>query len=288
MIEVSEITDETEKREKKNGTKEKHINKNGNRSASCVCMLYSVGKCDSGDQDRVSADGGGCGGYGESDCICRDSVYTGRTAGSDFCTIREKKVLIPDRTILKYAVPVCMAQTVGQYFFFYIGVAHTSGVKGGIITGLGNFIAILMACLIVRNERMTGRKMAGCVLGFAGVVVINLMGKSLDMGFTLTGEGFILISQVAYGISTILINIYSKKVSPVVLSGTQFTMGGVVLTLIGIGMGGHLGNITAVGVVIIFYLAMVSAVAYTLWSVLLAWNDVSKWRFSDLSIHYAV
>ena len=183
-----------------------------------------------------------------------------------FASIRERKVLIPDRTILKYAVPVCMAQTVGQYFFFYIGVAHTSGVKGGIITGLGNFIAILMACLIVRNERMTGRKMAGCVLGFAGVV----------MGFTLTGEGFILISQVAYGISTILINIYSKKVSPVVLSGTQFTMGGVVLTLIGIGMGGHLGNITAVGVVIIFYLAMVSAVAYTLWSVLLAWNDVSK------------
>ena len=193
-----------------------------------------------------------------------------------FASIREKKVLIPDRTILKYAVPVCLAQTVGQYFFFYIGVAHTSGVKGGIITGLGNFIAILMACLIVRNERMTGRKMAGCVLGFAGEVVINLMGKSLDMGFTLTGEGFILISQVAYGISTILINIYSKKVSPVVLSGTQFTMGGVVLTLIGIGMGGHLGNITAVGVVIIFYLAMVSAVAYTLWSVLLAWNDVSK------------
>ena len=193
-----------------------------------------------------------------------------------FASIREKKVLIPDQTILKYAVPVCLAQTVGQYFFFYIGVAHTSGVKGGIITGLGNFIAILMACLIVRNERMTGRKMAGCVLGFAGVVVINLMGKSLDMGFTFTGEGFILISQVAYGISTILINIYSKKVSPVVLSGTQFTMGGVVLTLIGIEMGGHLGNITAVGVVIIFYLAMVSAVAYTLWSVLLAWNDVSK------------
>lgn len=29
-------------------------------------------------------------------------------------------------------------------------------------------------------------------------------------------------------------------------------------------------------VAIIFYLAMVSAVAYTLWSVLLAWNDVSK------------
>jgi len=192
-----------------------------------------------------------------------------------FASIREKKVMIPDKEILKYAVPVCLAQTVGQYFFFYIGVANTSGVKGGIITGLGNFIAILLSCLVFRNERMTRRKIAGCVLGFAGVVVINLLGNSLDMGFKLIGEGFVLIAQLSYGISTVLINLFSRKVSPVVLSGTQFTMGGIVLTLIGLGMGGHLENVTT-GVVIIFYLAMVSAVAYTLWSVLLAWNDVSK------------
>ena len=84
-----------------------------------------------------------------------------------FASIREKKVTLPDGKILKYAVPVCLAQTVGQYFFFYIGVAHTSGVKGGIITGLGNFIAILMSCLIVRNEKLTGRKLTGCILGLS-------------------------------------------------------------------------------------------------------------------------
>ena len=58
--------------------------------------------------------------------------YAGRNFGIDFASIREKKVMIPDKEILKYAVPVCLAQTVGQYFFFYIGVANTSGVKGGI------------------------------------------------------------------------------------------------------------------------------------------------------------
>ena len=193
-----------------------------------------------------------------------------------FASISERKVMIPDRTILKYAVPVCLAQTVCQYFFFYIGVAHTSGVKGAIITGLGNFIAILLSCFIFRKERMTGRKMIGCILGFAGVVVINLMGNSLDAGFKLTGEGFILIAQFSYGMSTVLINIFSRKVSPVILSGTQFTMGGIVLFLIGKIMGGHLGVVNAAGIGIIFYLAMVSAVAYTLWSVLLAWNDVSR------------
>ena len=44
-----ENTDEIEEREKENGTKEKHINKNRNRSASGVCMLYLMGKCNSGD-----------------------------------------------------------------------------------------------------------------------------------------------------------------------------------------------------------------------------------------------
>ena len=193
-----------------------------------------------------------------------------------FASISERKVMIPDRTILKYAVPVCLAQTVCQYFFFYIGVAHTSGVKGAIITGLGNFIAILLSCFIFRKERMTGRKMIGCILGFAGVVVINRMENSLEEGFNITDEGFILIAQFSYGMSTVLINIFSRKVSPVILSGTQFTMGGIVLFLIGKIMGGHLGVVNAAGIGIIFYLAMVSAVAYTLWSVLLAWNDVSR------------
>ena len=84
-----------------------------------------------------------------------------------------------------------------------------------------------MSCLIVRNEKLTGRKLTGCILGFAGVVVINLLGNSLDFGFTMMGEGFVLISQLAYATSTILINYYSKKVSPVILSGTQFFIGDV-------------------------------------------------------------
>ena len=41
-------------------------------------------------------------------------------------------------------------------------------------------------------------------------------------------------------------------------------------------MGGHLDHIPAMGAVLILYLALVSAVAYTLWSVLLTYNDVSK------------
>ena len=132
-----------------------------------------------------------------------------------FGTIREKKIMLPEKSMIRYIVPVCLAQTLVQYFFFYIGVAHTSGVKGGIITGTGNFIAILMSCLVARNEKLTGRKMIGCLLGFAGVVLINLNGSTLDMGFKLTGEGFD-IAGVLCGIYVTDQSLFKEDVSGIV------------------------------------------------------------------------
>lgn len=193
-----------------------------------------------------------------------------------FECIRQKKVILPGKNVLKLAFPLCLAQTVGQYFFFYIGVAHTSGVKSSIITGLGNFFAILMSCLVFRREKMTGRKFTGCALGFAGVVVINLMGNQLDMGIHLKGEGALFLAQIAYALSTVLIHKFSEKESPVILSGYQFFIGGLLLIGIGFGMGGRIHQITAGALLILLYLAFVSAMAYTLWSILLAHNPVSR------------
>ena len=193
-----------------------------------------------------------------------------------FECIRQKKVILPGINVLKLAFPLCLAQTVGQYFFFYIGVAHTSGVKSSIITGLGNFFAILMSCLLFRKEKITGQKFTGCALGFAGVVVINLMGNQLDMGFHMEGEGALLLAQIAYALSTVLIHKFSEKESPVILSGYQFFIGGLLLSGIGFGMGGRIYQITSGALLILLYLAFVSAMAYTLWSILLAHNPVSR------------
>ena len=193
-----------------------------------------------------------------------------------FECIHQKKVIRLAVRTIKLAFLLCLAQTVGQYFFFYIGVAHTSGVKSSIITGLGYFFAILMSCLIFKTEKINKRKLAGCILGFAGVVVMNLMGNQLDMGFRLSGEGALLLAQIAYALSTVLINKFSQKEAPVLLSGSQFFLGGLLLTGVGFCMGGRIHEITSGAILILLYLAFVSAVAYTLWSVLLAYNEVSR------------
>ncbi len=190
--------------------------------------------------------------------------------------IFKRKLLIPSKNIFRLSFKLCLAQTVGQYFFFYIGVAHTSGVKGSIITATSTFFAILLASMVFRQERLTGSKILGCLLGFAGVVLINVMGNQLDIGFRLAGEGCMLLSAMAYALSSVLIKSFSGKEDPVALSGYQFFMGGLILSAMGLAMGGRLNVITIESIGLLFYLAMVSAVAYSLWSVLLKYNPVSK------------
>lgn len=192
-----------------------------------------------------------------------------------FAGVRERRPILPGGNVMKLSFLLCLAQTVGQYFFFYIGVAHTSGVKASIMSGLGNFFAILMACVVFRREKMTGNKLLGCILGFAGVVIINVFGKQIDMGLHILGEGSMLLAQIAYALSNVLISSFSRQESPVILSGSQFFIGGLILSGIGFAMGGRISVVSLPAVLILLYLAFVSAMAYTLWSILLAHNPVS-------------
>ena len=121
-------------------------------------------------------------------------------------------------------IKLSLAQTVGQYYFFYVGLAHASGVHGAIITGMNVFIAILMASLVFHYETLTKKKVIGCILGFAGIVVMNLQGAGGDdmFRFSFMGEGFVFMAQLFYAISSALIKKYSKKYNVVTMSGYQF------------------------------------------------------------------
>lgn len=171
---------------------------------------------------------------------------------------------------------LCLAQTVVQYAFFYIGVSNASGVKGTIVNASNTFICILIAALVFRQERLTARKVLGCAVGFAGVVIVNLTGEGLGGAVTLTGEGFILISAVCYSVSSALIRVYSQRESPVALSGWQFLVGGCVLAVAGLVAGGRIPQVTPAGVGVLAWLGCVSGVAYSLWSVLLKHNPTSR------------
>lgn len=179
-------------------------------------------------------------------------------------------------SILPAILVLAFFQTAGQYYFYYIGLAHTSGVNGAIITGMSAFFSLIVACLIFRFESFTSKKILGCLLGFLGILWMNRQAFGTNSTFQWLGEGYVLVSQVCSAFSAAFIKYFTKKHDPVLLSGCQFMLGGIALVVIGISMGGQLQMSHQEGFMNLFYLACVSAVAYTLWGLLLQKNPVSK------------
>ena len=190
-------------------------------------------------------------------------------------SVAERRFICVKPSSAGMVVRLSLAQTIVQYAFFYIGVSHASGVKGTIVNASSTFLTILVATLIFRQERLTGRKLVGCLVGFAGVILVNLTGD-LGGAMSVTGEGFILIASLSYAVSSSLIRVYSQHENPVALSGYQFLLGGTVLAAAGFALGGRFAQVTPAGLGMLFYLACVSGIAYSLWSILLKHNPTSR------------
>ena len=189
-------------------------------------------------------------------------------------SIIERKFLLPKKKSLKYIGIISVFQTILQYIFFYVGLANTSGVKGTILSGSSAFFSILVATLIFKQEKLTVKTVIACIIGFLGIIVVNLDGLEFNLNFL--GDTFVLFAGISLAFSSVLMKIYSKDESPVILSGYQFFIGGIVMILIGLAFGGTIRFDSAKGIAILIYLAFLSAIAYAVWGILLKYNPVSK------------
>lgn len=197
-------------------------------------------------------------------------ILAGSATQKTFLRPKNKKSIL-------YCFILSLVQTVLQYTMFYIGLAHTSGVKSSVLVSLNVFLALIISTLIFRFEKLNLQKIIGTVLGFLGVVIINFGPGGFGSGFSLKGEGAIIMSAFAYALSSVLIKKYSEYENPVTLSGYQFFVGGIIMMLFGFVAGGRINKVSGLNVVLILlYLALISAVAYTVWGILLKYNPVSK------------
>ena len=179
-----------------------------------------------------------------------------------FGSLIQKKVLLPRSVIaFKKVVALAMVQTILQYFFFYGGLTRCPGVKSSVILATNVFASLLIAALLFKQEKLTLLKILGCVIGFVGVVLVTVSGKSVDYHISFGGEGFIFLSSLCYGLSGCLMKSFSRDESPVMLSGWQFTFGGAVMIFTGFCLGGRFSGFTALSVLLLAYLVFISAVA---------------------------
>lgn len=168
-----------------------------------------------------------------------------------------------------------LAQTAIQYVFFYIGLAHTTGVKSSIMNATGVFFSVLLAHVIYADDRLSGRKALGCLVGFLGVVVVNLGGGGeLGFDFSLLGEGFVVIAAFVLAAASIYGKRLSRDIDPVVMTGWQLFVGGLILVGVGLAGGGRLAAFSPQAGALLIYLALLSSIAFAVWSLLLKHNPV--------------
>lgn len=192
-------------------------------------------------------------------------------------SVSGRRLLTPKKSSWGIIFRLCLVQTVSQYVCYYVGLAHSTGVKAAIINSTSTFFCILLASLVFHQETLKAHKLTGCVIGFSGVVLVNLTPGGLGSGgISLLGEGCLLLAALSYAFSSTMLKEYSGRESPVVLSGYQFMLGGAIMIAVGLVSGGQLHPQGWTAFPVLGYLAFLSAAAYSVWGLLLQYNPVSR------------
>jgi drug/metabolite transporter (DMT)-like permease len=170
-----------------------------------------------------------------------------------------------------------LVQTTLQYLFFYVGLSNTSGIKGAIIISLGAFFSIILPHFYYHDDKLNSRKWFGMLIGFAGVVYINLTKGPITGGFKITGEGLMMLSAFTGAFASIVAKEVSGKMDTMVMTCYQMLFGStVMIVLSSVILGGNAVPMTWEIAPLFMHLALISSVGFGLWFILLSHNKISK------------
>ena len=190
-----------------------------------------------------------------------------RSNGRSFATTR----LVDWRFILAFA----LMNTTLHYFFFYVGMSHSEGSRAAILNSLSTFLVVLLACACFKSDKLTSRKIIGCVVGFSGILALNLGGAASGQ-FSWMGDGMIILNAICGACSNLMTRGLSRRVDVFVGTGYSLTIGGLLLIIPGLVFGGTLPFINTVGMGCLIALIAISAIGFALYNKLLSCNPVGK------------
>ncbi|MDN5341501.1 MULTISPECIES: DMT family transporter [Oceanotoga] len=188
---------------------------------------------------------------------------------------------IKDRNILFELFLLGLLQTTIQYFFFYNGLANTSGMKGAILQSSSTFITVILAHFIYNNDKINFNKIIGLLTGILGIIFSN-WGKDFSFDFNFFGEGFLIFAGIISSFGTFLAKRLSKNIHPFLVSAWQMFMGSILMIIIGVFHMKKPLEFTTLSLTLLIYSSFLSAIAFGLWYSLLKYNkagEVSIYRF---------
>lgn len=174
-----------------------------------------------------------------------------------------------------YILLFALFNTTFHYAFFYIGLSHSEGARAAILNSMGVFLLVLFACVFYKSDKLTWRKILGCIIGFVGIMALNIGGRESGR-FTFMGDGMIILNALCSASAGLMTRGLRTRVDVFVGTGYSLAFGGALLVIPGLLLGGTLPHITAWGVVILALLICISTLGFTLYNKLLSCNPVGK------------
>lgn len=175
----------------------------------------------------------------------------------------------------KFLIVIALVQTTIQYIFYYIGLSNTTGVKASIIQASNAFITVILSIFLISDEVLTKNKVIALVLGTLGILVVNL-NKGADLSFNFTGEGYILIATVLNALATVLVRKYGRDQNSFVVSAGQFLIGSIPMIVLGRSLIEMEMNFTFASFGLLLYGSVISALAVSIWFLLLHHHGSSE------------
>lgn len=129
-----------------------------------------------------------------------------------------------------------LLNTTLHYAFFYFGLSHNAGARSAILNSMSVFTVVIFACIFFKSDRMTWRKALGCIIGFLGILALNLGGKESG-SFTFLGDGMIILNALCGASASLLTRGLSKRVDVFVGTGYSLSIGGALLVIPALLMG---------------------------------------------------
>lgn len=169
-----------------------------------------------------------------------------------------------------------LLNTSTHYACFYIGLSHSAGSRAAILNSLSVFTLVILACVAYPStDRLNASKVVGCVLGFVGILALNIDGADSG-GFTWLGDGMIIGNALCSAAAGLMTRKMNRHIDVFVGTGYSLLVGGILLAIPGLAIGGTVPMVTAWGIVILLLLIAISTVAFGLYNKLLSCNPVGK------------
>ncbi|MDE5423091.1 DMT family transporter [Ancylomarina sp. DW003] len=186
----------------------------------------------------------------------------------------------------KLIVQIALLQTTFLYGLFYTGIDYLPGALGAMLIGAQPLFAAIMAHLMMKNDKMTWKKILAILLGMFGVCVISLGRADFVLTTTIPlGVGILVLNNIVGSMGNVIVARDTREIPPRILASFSMILGGAMLVLVSIPFEHPNWNIQPTEYYLALgWLAIVSAMSITIWFGLLGREGVkvsnlNTWKF---------